>query len=144
MARIVVGVDGSENSIIALRWAVEEARLHDAELTVVIAWQYPYTGDIGMAHIPPINAPALEESARKAIEDHLAEVVPSAADRERIERVFVYDTPSHALIEESKGADLLVVGTRGRGGFRGLLLGSVSQQCLNHATCPVAVIPCPD
>jgi nucleotide-binding universal stress UspA family protein len=136
--RIVVGIDGSPTSERALRWAADEAVLTQAVLDVVHAWlpSYPLTA----ADVFEDQA-RLENVAHRRLLEAVAqlgsEVDGLAGIRERLE----LDHPATALIAASEGADLLVVGTRGRGGFAGLLLGSVSQRCLTHASCPVAVVP---
>jgi nucleotide-binding universal stress UspA family protein len=135
---IVVGVDGSDEAKAAFRWAVEEARLRDARVRVVHAWWvYPVI-------VPgtPLTADAwarLEESAKELVESFVAETVGEDSDVE-IEAVAVHGTAAEVLVEEAARADLLVVGSRGHGGFAGLLLGSVSQQCAHHARCPLVIV----
>jgi nucleotide-binding universal stress UspA family protein len=136
--RIVVGVDGSANARAALGWALEEARLRHAALDVVHAWQLPFQGGspVSMLELP---ADELERVARRVLDGAMA-----GADRtglREVEALLICDHPARALLDTAKGADLLVVGSRGRGGFAGLLLGSVSQKILHHAPCPVVVIP---
>jgi nucleotide-binding universal stress UspA family protein len=136
--RIVVGIDGSPTSERALRWAAEEAVLRESVLDVVHAWlpTYPLT-----AHDVFDDQAGLENAAHRRLLDAVAqlqtEVHGLGGIRERLE----LEHPATALLTAAEGADLLVVGTRGRGGFAGLLLGSVSQRCLTHAPCPVAVVP---
>jgi nucleotide-binding universal stress UspA family protein len=137
MNEIVVGVDGSEGSAHALRWAVEEAALRDAKVEAVLAWGFldQHHTIVGERFEPGYGA----DEAREALDRYVEDAV--GADRAAaVERRVVTDLPARALIEASEGAGLLVVGARGLGGFRGLLLGSVSQKALNHAKCPVAVI----
>jgi nucleotide-binding universal stress UspA family protein len=141
MGRIVVGVDGSENASVALRWALQESALRGDTLEVVAAWHYPYASDVGYGFAPAVDPTALENAAAEGLEQALRDACPDKDIRSRVERVVVQGSAANNLIEAAKGADLLVVGTRGRGGFRGLLLGSVSTQCVHHAPCPVAVIP---
>ena len=138
--RIVVGVDGSEHSIRALRWALEEASFRKARLQAVTVWHNTYTGDTGFGGFAPVDPAQLEEGARRGLEDALAQVSADASSCP-VEPVVVEGGAAQALLATAKGADLLVVGNRGRGGFRGLLLGSVSSQCVQHASCPVVVIP---
>jgi nucleotide-binding universal stress UspA family protein len=139
MARIVVGIDGSDESKAALGWAVEEARIRHATVTVVHAWTLPTYIGLGVAPgamiDPALLRGAAEERAAKAVHD----VVGDAKDV-HIESKAVEATAARALIEEADGADLLVVGSRGHGGFAGLLLGSVSQQCAAHGPCPVVIV----
>jgi nucleotide-binding universal stress UspA family protein len=141
MGVIVVGVDGSEGAKAALRFALEETRLREDTLRAVHAWHVDLSvPGIEAAYQPP--ATALEEHRRfaeAALEAALSEVGVDAGGVE-IERRVVEGRPAAALVEESRGADLLVVGSRGHGGFAGLLLGSVSQQVVHHADCPVVVV----
>lgn len=136
-SRIVVGVDGSEGARLALDWAYEEARRRGATLEVVHVWAYPYYG----ALTPSVYLDAREiESAAQALLDRL---IAPYADRGLVEvRGHLLDGPPAAtLCAVAEGADLLVVGSRGRGGFKGLLLGSVGQQVAHHARCPIAIVP---
>jgi nucleotide-binding universal stress UspA family protein len=140
VGRIVVGADGSEGAVQALRFAIEEARIRGAELRAVTAW-----------HVPPAVygsgwAPATTDldEFRKLAESALRESVEEAGAAEagvEVAPVVREGNPVDVLLAESEGADLLVLGTRGMGGFKGLLLGSVSQQCAHHATCPVVIVP---
>lgn len=140
MDRIVVGVDGSEGARRALEWAVEEAKLRGARLEVIHAWHYPYvpTGPFAPTALPALEA--FEIDARAEL-DRAAEGLETHGLEVPVEQALVCDGAAHALIDASKGADLLVVGSRGRGGFAGLLLGSVSQAVAEHALCPVVIIP---
>jgi nucleotide-binding universal stress UspA family protein len=137
---IVVGVDGSEPSRAALRWAVEEARLRHARVLAVHAWwTYPMQ--------PPNRPPAADEPERLR-DDDASDRVQAFVTETLGERPDVEVTPvavqgaqaSAALVDAAGDADLLVVGSRGAGGFTGLLLGSVSQQCTHHAPCPVVIV----
>jgi nucleotide-binding universal stress UspA family protein len=142
MDRIVVGVDGSEHSIRALKWAIAEGAAHQATVEALISWSYPVLPADGFSgSTVTFDVAALEEGARQTLEAAITEVGPEAAS---VERLVVEGTPGHALIDASNRADLLVVGTRGHGGFAGLLLGSVSSQCAHHARCPIVVVPPPD
>lgn len=137
---IVVGVDGSDSSIRALRWALEEARQRDASVRAVLSWEMPaVVGDVmgGMTFDPSL----LAEGAQAQLDEALAAACPDEAERARVERHVVLGSPASALIGQAEGAALLVVGSRGHGGFLGLLLGSVAQHCVTHATCPVVVVP---
>jgi nucleotide-binding universal stress UspA family protein len=140
--RIVVGLDGSDGSRSALHWAFNEAVVWDAELDAVHAWDLPF------ASVPPltnlayhVEVTAVERAAAALLDVEVAAVRgrPGPSPR-RIEKITVRDSATSALLETSKGADLLVVGSRGRGGFADLLLGSVGNQCVHHATCPVAIV----
>lgn len=139
MARIVVGIDGSENSKHALRWALDEARLRDASLRVVYAWTMPVYVGYGVPPAAVINPASLAEAASERVDKTVGEVIGEAEDVQ-IERKAVEGMAAQTLVEEADGADLLVVGSRGHGGFAGLLLGSVSQQCAHHAPCPVVIV----
>lgn len=128
--RIVVGIDGSAQSVEVLRWAVDQARATQADIQAVMAWQIPMTYQYG-------DLVAMRDSAHKSLQD----VLNTVSDPDvRVAGHFVEGGAAEVLIEEGDQADLLVVGSRGRGGFKGLLLGSVSTQCVHHARCPVVVI----
>jgi nucleotide-binding universal stress UspA family protein len=133
--RIVVGVDGSESSRVALRWAVDEARRRRARLEVVHAWRAIPIGDYFFAEREPGGS---SRYAQKTL-DETVEAVDTTDIT--VERKLMTGGAAHALIHEAKEADLLVVGSRGHGGFGGLLLGSVSQQAAHHAPCPVVIVP---
>jgi nucleotide-binding universal stress UspA family protein len=153
VSRVVVGVDGSAGSAAALRFALEEARLRDAVLHVVHAWRLPLyaaapePGFVGMpaptASLDEEVERVLAEDARRVIDGALEELRRAEGDDLGVEvRAETMRGPAaHVLLEASRGADLLVVGSRGLGGFKELLLGSVSHQCVQHAACPTAVVP---
>lgn len=137
METIVVGVDGSEASVRALRWAVEEARLRGATVRAVHAWSYPPVSTYHeAAHV--LKAPLADE-AEEVLDRMLREGTGGADDVEIQQRV-VDGPAAAALVEASSDASLLVVGSRGLGGFSGLLLGSVSQQAASHASCAVVIV----
>ena len=133
--RIVVGVDGSESSDAALAWAVRQAGLTGARIDAVSAWQIPATYGLGYA----MASPDLEKIAGQVLDAAIAKATAATPDV-HIDPVVVQDNPAQALLDAAEGADLLVVGSRGRGGFTGALLGSVGQHCVQHAVCPVVVI----
>lgn len=137
MERIVVGVDGSEASRQAVQWARDEAVLRNASLELVNAYSLPVLPE-GTAGV--IQIESLLESSQRASEQLLEDVAASIegvpVERHAIESI----SPSSALVEHAAGAALLVVSARGLGPFRRLLLGSVSQQVVLHARCPVVVI----
>jgi nucleotide-binding universal stress UspA family protein len=142
MGVIIVGVDRSAGSEEALRFAFEEAQLRGATLRAVHAWQFGYIGAPSLEGTVPVLGAELDEhrSAAEAVLDAMVrEAIPEAGDI-RIERRVVEGAAAAVLVEESRGADLLVVGSRGHGGFAQLLLGSVSQQCAHHAECPVVIV----
>lgn len=128
--RIVVGVDGSEGSTRALEWAAAEAARAGAALEVHTAY-----GPGGVLATPATTERAMRRLVEQSV-DHVHQVAPDV----KALGVTHEGSPVTALIEASHGADLLVVGSRGRGGFTGLLLGSVSQQCAVHAHCPVVIV----
>jgi nucleotide-binding universal stress UspA family protein len=139
---IVVGVDSSDGAKEALRFAIKEAKLRQAALRVVHSWQYGYIGTAGLEGLAPVvgaDRDDLQHTAEIVLDATVQEVVPNANGVE-IDRRVVEGTPASVLVEESRHADLLVVGSRGHGGFAGLLLGSVSQQCAHHAACPVVIV----
>jgi nucleotide-binding universal stress UspA family protein len=139
MQRIVVGVDGSEGSLRALRWAADEARRRSAELDVVLAWHLPHTG-VYRQVVGYLDLGLFEKEAQAILDRATAEAKATGVGL--VESIFVHDgSPSRALREAARDADLVVVGSRGRGGFAGLLLGSVSQQVAVHAPCPVVIVP---
>jgi nucleotide-binding universal stress UspA family protein len=142
MSVIVVGVDHSPGATEAVRFALEEAKLRDATLRAVHAWHFGYIGLTGLeGALPAAGGELLEFRAAAAdtLDATLREAIPEAGEME-VERHIVEGTPAAVLIEQSRDADLLVVGSRGHGGFAQLLLGSVSQQCAHHADCPVVIV----
>jgi nucleotide-binding universal stress UspA family protein len=139
---IIVGVDHSAGAEEALRFAFEEAQLRRATLRAVHAWQFGYIGAPSLEGAVPVVGAELEEhrsAAEAALDATIREAIPDPGDVE-IERRVVEGAAAAVLVEESRGADLLVVGSRGHGGFAQLLLGSVSQQCAHHAECPVVIV----
>ena len=142
MSVIVVGVDHSAGAQDALRFACEEAQLRQATLRAVHTWQYGYIGATGLEGRIPVVGAELHEfhaAAEAALDATVREALSDAGDVE-VERRVVEGSPAAVLVEESRDADLLVVGSRGHGGFAQLLLGSVSQQCAQHAECPVVIV----
>lgn len=139
MERIVVGVDGSEGSVAALRWAVAEAALRGAVVEAVNAFHVPYAGAASV--MPLMLDPAeFEASARAALRKVLADIDASGLAQPIVELV-VEGPASMVLVEAGRRASMLVVGARGHGGLAGMLLGSVSRQVTEHATVPVVVVP---
>jgi nucleotide-binding universal stress UspA family protein len=133
--RIVVGVDGSEGARQALRWAIEEARHRQATLEVVHAWRTVPIADYAFTEREPGGS---GRYAQRLLDEAVeAEDTTGLA----VERKLLSGGTAYALTHEAKGASLLVIGSRGRGGFTGLLLGSVSQQLAHHASCPVVIVP---
>lgn len=133
--RIVVGVDGSASSLDALAWAARQAHLTNSILEVVATWEWP--GSYGWAVPVPTDFDP-EEDVRQMLETAVANVRTTYPDV-RIDARVVNGHPAPTLVEASKGADLLVVGSRGHGEFMGMLLGSCSEHCTTNAHCPVLV-----
>ena len=142
---IVVGVDGSDDSKQALRWAAQQAEITTAPLHVVTAWHLPVAfgtvwqmpATYGRSH--DLSGVDFSEDAKKTLYGAIEEVLgksPSVAVTPQL----VAGHPARVLIEASQQATLLVVGASGHGGFVGMLLGSVTQHCVSHSACPVLVI----
>ena len=142
MSGIVVGIDGSHNASHALEWAMTEAALRKAPLTVVTV--NPVTASYWTGN--PVTVPADEErivKVRKLAEDAVASVAAKLGTEQpaSVTITAVHGFPATSLLDASEDCDLLVVGTRGGGGFGSLVLGSVSSQVVHHAKCPVVVVP---
>lgn len=136
--RIVVGVDGSPGSKLALSWAARVARYEHAGIDVVAAWEFPV--NLGWTTLPADYSPKqdMEKAAIAAVDEAFG------PDRPRDLRVITHEGNAAAvLIEKSASALMIVVGSRGHGGFMGLLLGSVSARVAEHAACPVLVVHAP-
>jgi nucleotide-binding universal stress UspA family protein len=136
---VLVGVDGSPSSHKALAWAAAEAAEHGADLVVLNVWEHtlpPPTGSVSVSErYVPDPSQRTAEDLLKEIKEVLGENPPVLV-QPRVKQ----GSPAKVLIEQSADSDLLVVGTRGHGGFRGLVLGSVSQHVAAYAQCPVAVV----
>jgi nucleotide-binding universal stress UspA family protein len=128
---IVAGVDGSQCSLEALRWAARQSELTGAELHAVMAWSLP--------EIYGYTPRDFQSDARKALEDAIEQAL-GPEPRAPVVAQVVEGHPARTLIEASRNAQLLVVGCRGHGGFVGMLLGSVSDHCVSHAECSVVVV----
>jgi nucleotide-binding universal stress UspA family protein len=138
--RIVVGVDGSEWSRGALRWALRQVKLTGSTVHAVIAWHYPVmAGGFGWAPVSGLDWQDFAELAAKQLAEVIADEVDPASDVKVLTSA-IEGYPAQVLLEAAKGADLLVVGSRGHGGFTGALLGSVSQHCAHLAPCPIVII----
>jgi nucleotide-binding universal stress UspA family protein len=136
---IVVGVDGSRGSRTALKWAAAEAADHGADLIVLNVWEHtllPPAGSVSVSeHYVPDPSQRTADDLVQVIKEELGDEPPLVV-QPRVKQ----GRPAKVLIDESEGADLLVVGNRGHGGFKGLVLGSVSQHVAAYAHCPVAVV----
>lgn len=136
---IVVGMDGSEGAREALQWAVEEAGYRNAKVRAVLAWGYPVV--IGMEQSAfVLDQETVEKGAREELRIAVDTALDSPGEASAVEQVVTMGSAADALVEQSKIADLVVVGARGHGGFLGLRLGSVSSQVTHHAHCPVVVV----
>ncbi len=139
--RIVVGVDGSASSASALRWAIRQAALTGATVDAVTAWHYPdLAAGSGMAvgAVEP-TYDFFRENAEKIAADAISTTLDPAS-HVPVRARLAQGHPAQVLLDASAGASLLVVGSRGHGGFTEALLGSVGQHCVQHAPCPVVVV----
>ncbi|MBT1003785.1 universal stress protein [Paenarthrobacter sp. DKR-5] len=135
-AVIVVGVDGSAPSVQALRWAGRLAPTLGASIAAVAAWEFPAESAFGA--YPPVDWNPEQDAAAaldEAVTEAFGEAVPDG-----LQRRVLRGQAARVLLEESRPAAMLIVGSRGHGGFAGLLLGSVSSACAEHAGCPVLVV----
>lgn len=136
MGRIVVGVDGSRHSLSALEWACREAELRHDSLELVSAWSLPAVTSAGASQEVIEVLQAAAEEAVESGRQRAAQVAPGVEVGTRVYR----GQPARVLVERAEGADLLVVGSRGLGEFKALLLGSVSQECSQHSPVPVVIV----
>jgi nucleotide-binding universal stress UspA family protein len=138
---IVVGVDGSEGGAAALEFAAGEAALRKAPLRIVVAWEPPVTTDrSGLAPLlDPATLDAFRAGAERVADDASATAKKLHASLE-VEALAAAGQPADVVLAQGAAAELIVVGRRGLGGFKSLLVGSVSQQVVHHATCPVVVV----
>ncbi|WP_371477471.1 universal stress protein [Kitasatospora sp. NBC_00315] len=136
--RIVVGMDGSPASENALRWAIAQARLTGGTVQAVTAWEYPaFYGWVGA--VPVSDGFDPQELATRTLAETVAEVA-GAEPPVKVSQAVIPGNPARVLLDAAEGAALLVVGSRGLGGFSGAVLGSVSRHLTEHAPCPVVVI----
>jgi nucleotide-binding universal stress UspA family protein len=138
--QVVVGVDGSVESIGALKWAASYARATGATITAVLSWHDP--APVGPAPVGAAAATVSDEirvTMQNAMEMALVDVFGTVAP-DKVQAKVCYGHPAPVLVEESQHADLLVVGHRGHGAFAGMTLGSVSIHCVTNAACPVVVV----
>ena len=137
--RIVAGVDGSDTARQALRWAVEEARVRGAALEAVSAWHVPYVGDY--PYTSALFDPTLFEEEGRRVLDGVVDSIDTSGLAHPVKRTLAGGGAAASLLHAAEGASLVVVGSRGLGGFKGLVLGSVSHQVAHRAPCPVVVVP---
>ncbi|MER6083456.1 universal stress protein [Streptomyces sp. NPDC001833] len=133
--KVVVGVDGSPSSYGALRWAVRYAGLVHGTVDAVAVWQLP--GLYGWS-APAVDIDVDEEEARQGMRKELTDVL--GADAASVRTRLVHGDPTDVLLRAAEGAEVLVVGSRGRGGFARALLGSVGLHVSQHASCPVVIV----
>lgn len=138
MGRIVVGVDGSDPSIKALHWAVRQAELTGDTVEAVNSWEYPATSWASM--MPGLPADFDPQALATASLNEALEEALGAEGAAAISKIVVIGNPTQTLLDRARGASLLVVGARGRSGFKATLLGSVSLHVTQHAPCPVTVV----
>ena len=137
---VVVGVDGSAESVAALRWAARYAAATGARVRAVIAWHYPAAAGEAPVGVAPESIRAqTDEQMDKALDEAIAKVY-AGHEAPGVEKATAYGHPAQTLIELSREADLLVVGSHGHGAFTGMLVGSVSIHCVTGAHCPVVVV----
>lgn len=138
---IVVGVDGSEPANTALRWALTEGRLRHATVDAVHAWEVPVVfGPVAGSY--PYDTETIEASARELLDRTVDDALAALGRPEvTVTRTLTVGGAAANIIDAAEGADLIVIGRRGLGGFKRLLLGSVSESVAHHAPCPLVVIP---
>jgi len=138
--RVVVGVDGSAESVSALEWAAGYAKATGATVTAVLSWHYPAA--VGMAPVG-VAPKAVSDEVRAQMQETLDKALTEAFGTptpDNVRSKIAYGHPAMVLVAESEHADLLVVGHRGHGAFTGMLIGSVSIHCVSNAACPVVVV----
>ncbi|MEV0899159.1 universal stress protein [Actinoplanes sp. NPDC049802] len=139
--RIVVGVDGSPGSKNALKWAMNQARLTGATVEAITSWQDPAKHGTAFGWTSAaFEGDTYAITMVRVLDDTIAEVAAQTSHPGKVLAQVVEGHPVEALVRAATGADLLVVGSRGHGTFAGIMLGSVSQQCVQHAPCPVLVV----
>jgi nucleotide-binding universal stress UspA family protein len=141
MPGITVGIDGSDHSVKALEWAMKEAAIQHSPLTVMMVHLVPMSGWTGQPITLPADAAELEKT-RQTANELILKVTSQLGDAQpaSVKVNVVNGFPAQDLIEASRDADLIVVGSRGSGGFAKLMMGSVSSQVVHHAHCPVVVV----
>lgn len=139
-APVVVGLDGSPSSDAALAFAFEAAALRGVALHAVRTWWDLTAETAWQRGLTATNLASIEAAEQRVLAEQLATCAVAYPDVS-VHQTLTRDRPAHTLVQQSANAQLVVVGTRGRGGFRGLLLGSTSQALVHHAHCPVAVVP---
>jgi nucleotide-binding universal stress UspA family protein len=137
---VVVGVDGSAESVVALRWAARYAAATGARIRALLAWHYPgAAGEAPVGVAPEAIRSQTDDQMDQTLDEAIAKVY-AGQETAGVEKSTSYGHPAQALIEASREADLLVVGSHGHGAFTGMLVGSVSIHCVTGAFCPVVVV----
>jgi nucleotide-binding universal stress UspA family protein len=141
MPGITVGIDGSDHSVKALEWALREAAVQHSPVTVVMVHLVPMSGWTGRPITLPADAAELDK-ARQTADELILKVTSQLGDAKpaSVKVNVVNGFPAQELIEASRDSDLVVIGSRGSGGFAKLMMGSVSSQVVHHAHCPVVVV----
>jgi nucleotide-binding universal stress UspA family protein len=145
---VIVGVDGSAGASAALLWAAAEARLRDTRLRVIHAWRFSYPEVAGYGWggsvevLPRTGISDLHQAAERLLDEAATHLASEGIDVD-LECEAIEGAPADVLVRAAGERDLLVVGSRGHGGFVDLLLGSVSQQCAHHAPCPIVIVHAP-
>jgi nucleotide-binding universal stress UspA family protein len=139
MERITVGVDGSTSSEVALAWAIAEATSRGARLRIVHSWIRPFVGELPMT---AGGSYQVLEGTGEEVLDGVCNQVDRQVDHP-VERILSSDSPVECLLDAATTSDLLVVGSRGRGGLTAMLLGSVSSALAHHCPCPLVIVPLP-
>lgn len=144
--RVVVGVDDSEQAAAALRWALAEGALRQCTVEVVHAWSPPLSAlPFGATLVIPVDEAAVDAAARDSVDELVDGALAEMDDQPpEVLRTILPGGAATTLVEVSEDADLLVVGSHGRTGFRRIVLGSVAMACVSHAACPVVVVRVPD
>ena len=137
---VVVGVDGSPESVGALKWAAEYAAATGATIKAVLSWHYPAAaGPAPVGVAPQSISDEVRADMQVALDKAITDVYGTTTP-DKVQSEVAYGHPSQVLVEKSESADLLVVGNRGHGSFNGMLVGSVSIHCVTNAACPVVVV----
>lgn len=137
---VVVGVDGSAESVDALKWAAGYAAVTGARISAVLCWHFPApAGPAPVGRAPQAITKEVRVNLQSALDKALARVFGTATP-DKVTTKVAYGHPAAVLVDESNDADLLVVGNRGHGAFTGMLVGSVSIHCVSHAECTVVVV----
>ena len=137
---VVVGVDGSPESVGALKWAAAYAGATGASVKAILSWHYPApAGPAPVGVAPQVISDEVRANMQDVLDKAITEVYGTSTPQ-KVQAEVAYGHPSQVLVEKSKTADLLVVGNRGHGSFTGMLVGSVSIHCVTNAACPVVVV----